>query len=264
MNEKMKRMLSNIRYLFLINPKLSVFIKNVLLVAFCGKVPDKLVFKDGLILQAPYNHPLLNMISEIYYQKVYTPNRNFEIKSKDVVLDIGANIGIFTVLAANRTKNKVYAFEPYQQNYYYLSKNILVNNLLNVIPNKMAVSDNVGYKNLLLMNNPAGHVLENKNFSKVNKNYVEVYTTTLKEYIDTNNIEQIDYLKMDCEGSEGEILSSIPKKYFKKIQKIVIEFHDNVSFLKHNEIIELLNNVNFSTRVKWDQISPFGFIYAHK
>ena len=42
---------------------------------------------------------------------------------------------------------------------------------------------------------------------------------------------------MDCEGSEGHILKSIPNDYFLKIKSIVMEFHNNVSILNHNQII---------------------------
>ena len=52
---------------------------------------------------------------------------------------------------------------------------------------------------------------------------------------------------MDCEGSEGAIMTSIPNKYLRNVKKISMEFHDNVSTLNHHQIQALLHEAGFST-----------------
>lgn len=69
---------------------------------------------------------------------------------------------------------------------------------------------------------------------------------------------------MDCEGSEGSILMSTPMHYLKRIRKISLEFHDNVSSLKHNDIQKLLGEAGFVTKLNWNGESPFGYIYGKR
>lgn len=80
--------------------------------------------------------------------------------------------------------------------------------------------------------------------------------------MDSNHIEQIDFLKMDCEGSEGSILQSVPKEYLKKVNKITMEFHDHLSRLDHNDLQKLLEEAGFNTKLKWDNKSSCGYLYG--
>ena len=73
---------------------------------------------------------------------------NQNVKSGDIFYDVGANIGVFTILAASRTgkKGKVYAFEPHGANFARLVDNITVNNLQQVVfPNNFALHDKEGF-----------------------------------------------------------------------------------------------------------------------
>ncbi|OLD84039.1 MAG: hypothetical protein AUF64_03045 [Chloroflexi bacterium 13_1_20CM_54_36] len=78
--------------------------------------------------------------------------------------------------------------------------------------------------------------------------------------MDSNNIEQIGFLKIDCEGSEGLILDSIPKSYLKRVRKIAFEFHDHLSIINHDDMRKLLEEAGFTTELKWDDKSPVGFL----
>ncbi len=96
------------------------------------------------------------------------------------------------------------------------------------------------------------------------ENYIEVHAITLQRIMDDNNLERIDFLKLDCEGSEGSILMSTPRGYLERIQKVAMEFHDNVSQLKHDEIQRLMEEVGFVTSLVWDGDSPFGYLYGRR
>ena len=82
--------------------------------------------------------------------------------------------------------------------------------------------------------------------------------------MDTNRLDRVDFLKMDCEGSEGAILLSTPADYLKRIGRLAIEFHDNVSAVAHDQIQALLEQHGFRTALRWDGASPFGFLYARQ
>jgi FkbM family methyltransferase len=171
------------------------------------------------------------MIEYVYIHRLYTPP-GFEIERHDIVVDIGAYIGDFTVFAARAAKSgKVLAYEPLPANFKMLLENIKLNNLVNVTAFNYAVAgihgeriiyyspDDLGMTNLYkpLGNKP----------SKLRVKYV-----TLKEIFDENNLERIDFLKMDCEGSEYEIFMNTPDEYLQKIGKLSLSFHDPMVYSK--------------------------------
>ena len=199
-------------------------------------------------------------VADIFFNKVYTPYY-FPLEKNDLVVDIGANIGVFTVYAALRTQNTVYAFEPFPSNFEALQQNIRANGLRNVKPYQYAVCDSNGTELLLETEENQAHRLKKVAHGEDEK-YIEVPSTTLQDFMDKNHIEQIDFLKMDCEGSEGLIMKSLPKDYLQRIRKIVIEVHNETSKLKHDQIQKLLEDAGFTTYMKWAIESALAFVYA--
>lgn len=177
-------------------------------------------------------------------------------------MDIGANIGVFTLFAAYNKQNTVHSFEPFPGNFEFLNRNIHTNGLHNITTHCVAVGDKVGFEKLFISDISGGHLLFDRNINGKLEKYIEVPTITLQSIMDDNNLEQIDFLKLDCEGSEGLILMSTPTDYLKRIRNIAMEFHDNVSTLKHDDIQRLLKEAGFVTRLNWDGNSPFGYIYG--
>ena len=58
-----------------------------------------------------------------------------------------------------------------------------------------------------------------------NSNSIQVDSITLQKIFDLNNIKKCNLLKLDCEGSEYEIIDSLPNSYFSMIDKMIIEYH---------------------------------------
>ncbi len=242
--------------------------------------PTKAYLRNGTRFEA--NVGFLWLVNEIFFHHVYTP-RHLEIEKNDVVIDIGAHIGVFTVFAASKTKNTVYAFEPSPGNLKLIKRNVSLNSLDNVISQGMAVSDKIGSAALLLSPKATTrNMLSNQMALDNLKRYqteeeheqfeatmpgefeecIEVPTTTLQNIMDNNHIDQVGFLKLDCEGAEGLILTSTPLSYLKRVRKIAIEFHDHLSTIDHNEIRKLLEAGGFITELRWNGKSPLGFLYA--
>ncbi|MDQ2714783.1 MAG: FkbM family methyltransferase [Chloroflexota bacterium] len=220
--------------------------------------PTTIILRNGFHFEAPAIHWW--DIDDIFFKRVYNPT-HLHIGSNDLVVDIGANIGVFTAFAASKTQNTVYSFEPSQSCFEFLRGNIRANRLKNVIPYNLAVSDKSGTELLLESVDSTARKLKSVKPEQTGE-YKEVSTTTLQDIIDSNNIEQIDFLKMDCEGAEGSILSSTPKDQLKRIRKIAMEFHDGISKMKHDEMRKLLEELDFTTDINWNGRSRLGHLYA--
>lgn len=145
----------------------------------------------------------------------------FEIKPKDVIIDVGSHIGLFALFVAQFcNQGKIYCFEPIKENFELLIDNLKLNKIENVkIFNKAISADSRTIK-IYRNEDEAAHSM-----FRESTNYVEIESVSLKKVFDENKIEKCDLLKIDCEGAEYEIIESVPKEYFNKIKQIVIEYH---------------------------------------
>lgn len=145
-----------------------------------------------------------------------------EIGNGDIVLDIGANIGYYTLIAAKIVgdEGKVFAFEPDPENFSLLKKNIEINGYRNVTPVQKAVSDKSGKIKLFLSeDNKAGHRIYD---DMLGKKCINVDAVAIDDFLKGN---KVDFVKMDIEGAEGKALAGMSKtiKENKKL-KLLTEF----------------------------------------
>jgi len=123
------------------------------------------------------------------------------VKEGDIVVDLGANVGYYSLLAARLVgkKGKVYAFEPAPINYSLLIKNIELNGYDNIVPVQKAVSNVTGTVKLFLDDENAGrHTIYQPNG---NRKFVEVESVTLDEFFEDEQCP-INVAKIDIEGAE--------------------------------------------------------------
>lgn len=252
---------------------------EVIATTFKMKEPAKVILKNGLIIEAEVD--LRYVVREIFFKRVYNP-AYLPIKQDDVVVDIGANNGVFTLFAASKTRGAIHAVEPSPRNIEFLRCNLATNKLYNVTVHECAVSDQIGSAKLFLnaadgqQNLLSEHVIPDRikqytdrpdlnhilTYTDEAANFIEVPTTTLPAIMDNNDLECIDFLKLDCEGAESLILRSTPDDYLKRVKKIAMEFHDHLSDTAHEELQAILQRTGFHTHLKWDNKSPLGYLYA--
>jgi len=147
---------------------------------------------------------------------------DIELPKDSTVLDIGGQIGVFSVYIAERA-GRVFSFEPVPGNFQMLKENIRLNKLeKKIIPFNLAVSDKKGKEKIFLHNENSGaHSIYYKG-----KEFVEAKTTTLKDIFLEKNIEKCDLIKMDIEGAEYGVLYNLDEKIFIKIERIAMECHE--------------------------------------
>ena len=170
-------------------------------------------------------------------------------KENSTLYDIGANISLYSIYAAKTKNCSVNAFEPCFFNTDYLAKNIYKNSLhknINIFP--IVLGD---INQLISFNTPntmSGNALSQANFkSSANSFAAEcIYNLpcfTLDIIIKYFKLKQPDYLKIDVDGAELEILKG-SKVTLKKVKSILIEV-DNSNLLKKDKITEILINNQF-------------------
>jgi len=171
-----------------------------------------------------------------------------EVTAGNVILDVGANIGYYSIMIAKIVGNtgKVYALEPEPTNYNTLQKNISLNQLNNVIESyQMGASDTNSpkplyrskYSNMHSFILPENDIIDMKN----PKSHEEIKMTNLTDFI--LGKQPIDMLRMDIEGYEVEVLSGLQKAIEKGIWKgkILFECH----FKRYSETHSIKDKLEF-------------------
>ena len=193
-------------------------------------------------------------LAEEYKQK------GFEIQKDDIIIDIGAHIGLFTVYMSQFcSKGKIFCFEPVSENFQLLLENIQINGLKNVNAFNLAVLEGEEDVKIYLNQDKSAH-----NFYETNLNFENVKSISLKKIMDSNDISICNLLKLDCESSEYEILKALPDQYFNNIEKICLEYHIiNNDFSDLNNLKTRLRNLDFSVKVL-PTSEKLGLLFSRK
>jgi len=133
------------------------------------------------------------------------------IKPSNIFLDLGANIGYFSLLAAKLAgeNGKIFSFEPEPKNFYYLQKNIEANNYKNIYPFQKAVSDKNGTTELFICEYDSGHhtikqyegVEIYSHGRPTEKKPIKIETISLDKFLE-DKVNHVDVIKIDIEGAE--------------------------------------------------------------
>jgi FkbM family methyltransferase len=147
-------------------------------------------------------------------------------KPSAIVLDIGAQSGAFSLLAKYHPDTKWFCFECDPTNYSLLQENIKLNNINNCSTFQLALS-NQNEKTTLHRSDHFGlHTLGSNpiRFRDEPSRNIEVETTSIDEFVATHNLPSVDFIKIDTEGCELNILRGAIKTIAKFKPKILFEY----------------------------------------
>jgi FkbM family methyltransferase len=220
------------------------------------------------------------VVDEIFTKRRYE-HPGFQIGPADNVVDIGANMGIFTLWAARQASHgKVLAIEPTSA-IDVLRINIERNGLTNVIPVQAAAGregdsfEIVTYPGFNIVNHHAGW--RPKRWTKFfiwllyrkyqSPQIIErTSAKSLRRMLDENGIEHVNYLKCDCEGGEYEIFRDLDDATFSRIDKIAMEFHEYMPGQHRSELISILERHDFAVEIhkSWFEYTfmKYGMLWA--
>ena len=171
-----------------------------------------------------------------------------------VVVDVGANIGAFTIFAAQWAK-KVFAFEPEADNFRLLCANIELNGFKNVTPKKIAIAKKKGQQDFYIAEkqHSGAHSFLLQRYDRV----LKVETLSIADLIKAESLTKIHFLKLDCEGAEIDIIEGLSLKNAKKIEQIALEFHPRNDY-STQDMVRKLTMLGFDVRVG----EQGGYIFA--
>lgn len=231
-------------------------------------------FKDGFVFEIAdfgrikVDEAMLGPFRENFFDDIYfkhIPDFIFKNKSKPRILDIGANVGFFSLAAFMKfPEAEIYSFEPHPYCFKIMSDYKQMYEQYNWHILKEAVSDHDGG---LVLNTEtvSGFTTQSSVFnSQVKQESFSAKTTLLESFLFENSIQQIDFIKLDCEGAEYSIIYSLSDESFSKIDSMCIETHkgefkdQNMNYLN-----KFLIKKGYSTKLKKESHLT-GYIWAWK
>jgi FkbM family methyltransferase len=130
------------------------------------------------------------------------------LQKDDYVIDAGANVGMFSIIASNKVgeRGKIFAFEPLKEISAVFEENIQKNNCKNIAIENMLLGDEekevTFFYNLESNYNGASTRIQNKNDKTITLQQI-----TLDEYVKKNEVKKVDFIKADIEGAERDMLA---------------------------------------------------------
>ncbi|MCE5181787.1 MAG: FkbM family methyltransferase [Anaerolineaceae bacterium] len=177
--------------------------------------------------------------------------------SGDILYDIGANVGMYSIYAASKNI-KVIAFEPESQNYAQLNRNIYLNQFQDhIMALNLAVGKNSAIDYLFLSEFTVGGAINNLG-SSTDYNHKEmksvfkqgVMSFSLDNLIEKYNLPVPSHLKIDVDGLESEIICGAKNTLnHAGLKSILIELNENLS--EDSGVVEILQKNGFSLKGKY-------------
>ena len=147
---------------------------------------------------------------------------DYPLNQNSIFFDIGAHVGNFSTKMYEKFECNIYAFEPLDENFKKLTQNL--NNYKKIKCFQIALLNFDGYSNISSLGASAS--LFDRNEGSTNK---EVVVKSFETFITEENIKFVDFVKMNIEGSEYDLLNDIiDSGNIKKIQHLQIQFHNFV------------------------------------
>jgi FkbM family methyltransferase len=197
-------------------------------------------------------------VATVFLKNVY--ETHFCVNPGDTVIDVGAHIGSFSIKAAKETgpAGTVVAVEPSSENFKLLERNIGMNGFSNVRLLNAAGGDHIGSDKLRISQRRGGNSFFNQGFKEVDVEQVEI--KTLDSVVESLKLGRVDFLKIDVEGSELNVLKGANKLLTIQHPKIAMETHPFGP--SQEELINYLGNFHYNTTTESSTNTGLGMLYA--
>jgi FkbM family methyltransferase len=195
-----------------------------------GRPCDEAMLWDGTRIAHPEGRAgLLEALLEVWLDQVYTTGF-YRPGDRDVIVDAGANVGVFAISMARQNRLcRVIALEPFAENFKYLQKNVRHACPETITCREVALGAGFGKGQMQATGSRSlDHVLE------VNLALAEgtpvIPLAGLFSLIEAGppGIGEIDFLKVDIEGSERDAFAGASPEVLSRFKRIAMEYHDRI------------------------------------
>lgn len=176
------------------------------------------------------------------------------------VLDVGAGLGDFTVLAAQSCPHGVVqAYEPLAESFKLLQQNLALNNIQNVQAFPTGVASQPGK---LVMAVAKDAAVSTRFLQSEEDGISAMGLAHILESLPGGNC---DFLKIDCEGCEFDILLNSSTDVLRRLQRISLEYHDGFTAHSSQDIVDALQTAGFQVQRQPNPVhTHLGLLYAEQ
>jgi FkbM family methyltransferase len=223
------------------------------LVGYIERRETVLRFRNGLVFKTLQPIDAL-IIKETVFDNTYLINNLTDDPS--LIIDVGAGLGDFTILAAKTYSSaQVLAFEPLTNEYDLLKQNIRLNRASNIKTFNVAIGTQTKYTFYPAKANVQSSIIQDLQTT----DQIMVHGKRLDDFIE----KPVDILKIDCEGAEIDVLKSISRTKMRLIRLIILEYHNHLVENEDLRLLNMLKELKFYLIKKQDSYNPkIGYIYA--
>lgn len=193
-----------------------------------GPALERLVFWNGQTVRHPPNRGgLVPMVLELWQNNEYEIGEFYEPKPGDVVADIGAHIGLFTLLVLQKqSRVQVLALEPSPENFGCLKQN-----LAEFAPRGKVRAHNLAigaaFGKIRMGPLPTNRSFDARTIPAKATEPGAIDAVPLAHLFDLAATERFSLLKMDVEGAEYEVFFNVEDSVLQRLERLAIEYHDN-------------------------------------
>ena len=228
---------------------LKYFLKAANSLGIANRVYKKRLLHNFYMLLNPTEHIQQRLFWYGYYEKELGELLKKIVSPGDVFLDLGANIGYFSLLvASNSPSTKIISFEPVKDLFQNMNDNISLNNIKNISTINAAVGEINGEKELFVSasdNLGMSSFRQPENYSGKKE---KIKVVTIDDWYKTSGLSKIDIIKLDIEGSELAALKGMKEVLQTQKPVLIVEINpETLSMfnLQPSDIYVYLNQFNF-------------------
>jgi FkbM family methyltransferase len=223
-----------------------------------GRPVPRLAVRGGPTIEARPNDGAFGIFWEVFVERCYLQPGFYRPAAGDTVVDLGANIGVFTLQCAATPGVRIHAVEPAPGTFAQLRRNVTANcHDAAITVHRLAIAEKAG-ELFIDETDDSGHqqLVEDRAGAPV-------ACLRVDEFFDQVGIDRCALLKVDTEGAEVGIVAGPPRDFWGRVDRLVIEYHDSLHPGAGDEVLRLLGERGYACRRHPIRGYPdLGLIYA--
>lgn len=185
-----------------------------------------------------------------------------KINNLNLVVDVGSNVGLFTELVLTRGANQVISLEINKKAIKTFKERYENDSRVKLIEKGLGYVSGISEIYIDPNNSLVSSILPNHTTNLIHKEKIDIIS--FSDLVKSENLQKIDLIKIDVEGSEYGIFNGMTEEDMNKIENILLEFHDNFGNILEDSILSKLREFGFTYSIFQDNCVDEGFDYEER